>query len=327
MSILTIDQKPKINVNIYPSMPDSLPATVSFSTPALTSIPKLTMGNMYAWKTSLKMYLKMTGLYKFVESNPERPDENSDQAQFDMREAAALYAIHNTIDSSNQSSIASIDDPKEAFKILISQHGSDGGVITANTLSELFSWKYDKSVGITKYLSDVQNLHSKIRDLTAGDKDLQLSDRLFANLLINSFPRSEFGPIVQHFLSNISSISTAQVCARLRLKAATNTSESKSNDTYAARSSKLDNRRVGKHPKDLCNIHPNPRQSNKECFTQKKTSKPASTSGTTVHQSPNNMSTEEKARRYEAMMASSQETIPQNPAKAHAAIEEPTNQD
>lgn len=39
------------------------------------------------------------------------------------------------------------------------------------------------------------------------------------------------------------------------------------------------------------------------------------------------MSTEEKARRYEAMMASSQETIPQNPAKAHAAIEEPTNQD
>lgn len=39
------------------------------------------------------------------------------------------------------------------------------------------------------------------------------------------------------------------------------------------------------------------------------------------------MSTEEKARRYEALMASSQQTIPQNPAKAHAAIEEPTNQD
>lgn len=34
------------------------------------------------------------------------------------------------------------------------------------------------------------------------------------------------------------------------------------------------------------------------------------------------MTTEEKARRYESMMASSQPTVTPNPAKAHAAIEE-----
>lgn len=117
-------------------MPES---NVSFSTTALASITKLTVGNMYAWKTSLKMYLKMNGIYHFIELKPERPEDPVERSRFDMREAAVLYAIHNTIDSSNRASIASIEDPKDAFDILVAQHGSDGGVATANTLSELFS--------------------------------------------------------------------------------------------------------------------------------------------------------------------------------------------
>lgn len=84
-------------------MPESN-SSVNFSTAALASIPKLTVGNLYAWKTALKMYLKMTGLYEFIETKPERPEDQSDRARFDMREAAVLYAIHNTIDASNQSS-------------------------------------------------------------------------------------------------------------------------------------------------------------------------------------------------------------------------------
>lgn len=320
MTTKDLDQKPDTHTKTPSTMPDSTQATVSFSTAALASIPKLTIGNLYAWKTSLKMYLKMTGLYEFIETMPTRPDDTTERARFDMREAAALYAIHNTIDSSNQSSIASIDNPKLAFDTLTSQHGSDGGVITANTLSELFSSRYDSSIGITKYLSTIQDLHSKIRDLTAGDKDLQLSDWLFAILLVNSLPRSEFGQIIQHFLSNIDTISTAQVCARLRLEATTNASESKSSNVYTARTGKTDNRRVGKYPKDLCNVHPNPRHTNEECSTQKKNNQPSSTTDTSKSTSKN--STEEKARRYEAMMASSQSHLPQQTAKAHAAIEE-----
>lgn len=196
----TIDTKPRT------TMPES---NISFSTTALALIAKLTMGNMYAWKISLKMYLKMNGLYHFIESKPERPEDPVERSRFDMREAAVLYAIHNTVDSSNRASIASIENPKDAFDILIAQHGSDGGVAIANTLSELFSARYDSSIGITNYLATIQDLHSKIRDLTAGDKDLQLSDRLFAILLVNSLPRTDFGQIVQHFLSHITDISTA----------------------------------------------------------------------------------------------------------------------
>lgn len=119
-------------------MPESN-SSVNFSTAALASIPKLTVGNLYAWKTALKMYLKMTGLYEFIETKPERPEDQSDRSRFDMREAAVLYAIHNTIDASNQSSIASMENPQEAFNTILTQHSSGGGVVTANTLSELFS--------------------------------------------------------------------------------------------------------------------------------------------------------------------------------------------
>lgn len=208
-------------------MTESHSSSVSFSIAAPASIPKLSNGNMYAGKTSLKMYLKMNGIYEFIEADPDRPEDPMTRSRFDMRQAAALYAIHNTIHSSNKSSIASIKSPKQAFDTLIDQHGSEGGVVTANTLSELFSSRYNASVGITRYLATIQDLHSKIRDLTAGDKDLQLSDRLFAILLVNSLPRADFGPIIKHFLSNIQTISTAKFCARLRLEAASNSNDQK----------------------------------------------------------------------------------------------------
>lgn len=179
-----------------PTMTDSCSTSVSFSTAFLESIPKLAIGNMYAWKTILKMYLKMNGIYDFIKSDLESPEDPSTRSPFDMRQAAALYAIHNTINLSNKSSIASIKSPKLGFNTLIDQHGSEGGVVTANTLSELFSSQYDASVGITSYLATIQDIHSKIQDLTAGNKDLQLSDQLFAILPVNSLPCIEFGPII-----------------------------------------------------------------------------------------------------------------------------------
>lgn len=151
-------------------------SSINISTTVLASVTKLTVGKLYAWKTSLKMYLKMNGIFYFVETRPDRPEDPVERSRFDMREAAVLYAIHNTIDSSNRALIASIENPKDTFHTLVSQNGSDGGVIIANTLSELFSTRYDSSIGITSYLANIQNLHSKIRDLTAGEKDLQLSD-------------------------------------------------------------------------------------------------------------------------------------------------------
>lgn len=265
----------------------------------------------------------MNGLYKFIEQEIERPATSQERTRFNMRQAAALHAIHNSIDSANLSSIESLEEPKQAFKTLVSQHGSDNGIVTANTLTELFSLKYDTSIGITNYIARVQDLHSKIRDLTAGDKGLQLSNRLFAILLVNSLPRNEFRLIIKHFLSNIKSISTSDVCARLRLEANSySNNEEKFKEVYTVKSKKTfrnDNRRVGKSPKDLCHIHPNSKHTNKQCHTQKKNNPKESSSP----------STEEMARRYQAMMATSSQSTPTNlnPVSAHVAIENPSSDD
>lgn len=116
------------------------------------------------------------------------------------------------------------------------------------------------------------------------------------------------------------------MCARLRLEAAANSHESKTKDAYAARTLKPDNRRVGKYPKDLCNIHPKPRHSNEECFTQKRNTQASKPSEGSKQPT---ISTEEKARRYEAMMASSQQNSNpiRNDAKAHAAVEDVAEKD
>lgn len=63
--------------------------------------------------------------------------------------------------------------------------------------------------------------------------DCQLSNQLFALLLVNILPHSEFGLFFQHFLLNISKISTSQVCACIYLEASGNTNKSKSKDMYA----------------------------------------------------------------------------------------------
>lgn len=82
MSIEDIDNKPKFKINIYSltAMPESN-SSINFSTAALASIPKLSVGNLYAWKVAIKMYLKMTGLYEFIKTKPDRPEDPSDRAR------------------------------------------------------------------------------------------------------------------------------------------------------------------------------------------------------------------------------------------------------
>lgn len=91
------------------TMPDS---NINISTTALASVTKLTVGNMYAWKRSLKMYLKMNGIFYFVETRPDRPGDTVKHSRFYMREAAVLYAIHNTIKFSNRALIALIENQR-----------------------------------------------------------------------------------------------------------------------------------------------------------------------------------------------------------------------
>lgn len=136
----SLDCKPTIN-----SMTESQVSysTSSFNVSALKEISKLTSGNVVAWKQGLKVHLKMNGLFSFIDSVQTRPSSFPECDYFDMRQAAVLHAIRSTIDDANCSAIESLDDPKQAYDVLIAQHGSDDGFTAASTLTELFSITYD----------------------------------------------------------------------------------------------------------------------------------------------------------------------------------------
>lgn len=258
--------------DLKPNMTDSSSNTSisSFNVSALKEIPKLSSGNLVSWKQGLKVHLKMAGLFNFIEHHQARPTSDPESTYFDMRQAAVLHAIRSTIDEANHATIDSLDDPKIAYDTLVTQHGSDDGFTAANTLTELFSTKYDPSTPLTNYLAKVQALHSRVRDLTSGDPDLKISDKLFAVVLVNSLPRAKFGTIIQQLLAGIKTLSIAQVTARLRLEATSMASdEERFKEVYAVKTSKPDSRKVGPRPNDLCNVHQNPKHTNAQCFTQK----------------------------------------------------------
>lgn len=218
----------------------------SFNVSALKEIPKLSTGNIVSWKQGIKIHLKMAGLYHFIKHSQSRPDTAPECSHFDMRQAAVLHLIGATVDKSNKAIIDSLDDPKEAYDVLVSQHGNDDGFTTANTLTELFSTKYDPSTSMHDYLAKIQDLHSRVRDLTSGDPELKISDKLFLIVLINSLPRTTYATVIQQLLSNIKTITMAQVSAQLRLEAVSMaTDEEKFKGVYAAKITKPNNRKVG----------------------------------------------------------------------------------
>lgn len=240
----------------------------------------------------------MAGLYHFIEHTQTRPVTMPDSSHFDMRQAGVLHAIRATVDESNKAIIDSLDNPKEAYDTLVSQNGKDDGFTTANTLTELFSTKYDPASTMHDYLAKIQDLHSRVRDLTAGDPELKISDKLFSIVLINSLPRNKYATVIQQLLSNVKNLTMAQVTARLRLEAASMTSdEEKFKSVYAAKTTKPDNRKVGPKPNDLCNVHLNPKHTNSQCFSQK--GKPK-----TDH--PNSLTDDEKVKRYKALVSMSE---------------------
>lgn len=256
----------------------------------------------------------MNSLYGFVERDVERPSSAPDCDIYDMKQAAVLHAIRTTVDKANRATINSMDNPKTAYNTLVSQHGADNGLTTANTLTELSSATYDPSTLMNTYLARIQDLHSRVQDLTSGDPDLKISEKLFVVVLINSVPRAKYGTIVQQLLANIKTLSIAQATACLRLKSVSMASDEASfKDVYAVKITKTNKRKVGKNHDDLCHVHPNGRHANSSCFQQQANKTAASVS------SQQSLSDEQIVKRYRTLFTQSHSQS-DKPAPKTAAV-------
>ena len=166
--IYMIKPSPSLPINHTTfKLPDQKPTIAymsqsHFNVSGLKEILKLSSGNLVLWKQGLKVHLKMDGLFSFIEHPQDRPMSAPDCDAFDMRQADVLHAIRSTVDNSNRATIDSLEDPKLAYNTLISQHGNDDGITGANTLTELFSAKYNPDMSINDYLAQTQSLHSKV---------------------------------------------------------------------------------------------------------------------------------------------------------------------
>lgn len=149
---------------------------------------------------------------------------------------------------------------------------------------------------MTDYLAKTQALHSRVQDLTSGDSELNISDKLFAVVLVNSLPRPKYSTVIQQLLASIKTLSTSQVITRLWLEASSMASdEERFKDVYAAKATKPDNCKVGPRLNDLCNVHQNLKHTNAQCFTQKYKSSV---------KKPKDVSDDDIIKRYHALMSS-----------------------
>lgn len=155
---------------------------------------------------------------------------------------------------------------------------------------------------MTDYLAKLQDLQGHVRDITAGNTDLKISDKCFAVILVNSLPQAKYGTVVQQLLASIKTLTMSQVTAWLSLEAASmDTDEAQFKEVYASNVFKTKKKRSGKPTEDHCQIHPNRRHSNTESFQQ--TDKTAA-AASSLSQLP--LSNTEIVLRYKEFMSPSQ---------------------
>lgn len=287
----------------------------SFNVTALKEIPKLSSGNLVSWKQGLKIHLKMNGIYCFIKRDIDRPSTYPDHVIFDMKQAAVLHVIWSTVNDANCATIDSMANPKNAYDTLVTQHGANHGFTTANTLTELFSAKYNPSTPMNTYLAEIQDLHSRVCNSTYRNPDLKISDKLFAVVLVNSLPWVKYGTLVKQLPANIKTLSIPQVIACLRLEAVSMAcNELRFKEVYAAKITKTDERKIGKGPDDLCHIHPTGRHSNSACFQQQGHKTTANAARQLM------LSDYEIIKRYKTIFSQSNSTTEPKPSSKTAAV-------
>lgn len=190
-------------------------SSVSHSSLIHGSIPKLTDTNKVDWNLGLKTYLKDRKLWKHVDRDTSLSVE--DQKDFDKVEqleceqATTLEVIRATIPTTRLPAIRGIEDPKLAYKLLISQVSQDDGLEVASLIAKVATTRYSGTETASAFLDNINDLHTQLTEATAEDDDLKISDKLLAVFLLLSFPGDQFGTIRDQMFGDLKSLTTSKV--------------------------------------------------------------------------------------------------------------------
>lgn len=231
---------------------------------AVGSLIKLEQDNIFQWKNSLKGYLGACRLVHYVNYHVLPPDNASMLAQHEMYRWQAMFAITTTCNEANQSHIADINDPRDAFIALEKRNGMSSGLATANVISKIIKARIDESAPIDSYVSEIQNLHSQLFDLTMNSRNFRMSDELLGLFMLINLPREKYGAMNQQLLGDIDHISTTVVLSRLltesQMQKSSDHLESDSSLALAVTQSHSPER------KKSLRVEPSSRDPNAKCF-------------------------------------------------------------
>lgn len=108
-----------------------------------------------------------------------------------------------------------MEDPKLAYKLLISQVSQDDGLKVASLIAKVATTRYTGTKTVSVFLDGINDLHTQLAKATAEEADLKISNKLLAVFLQLSFPGDQFGTIRDQFFGDLKSLTTSKVTSRL----------------------------------------------------------------------------------------------------------------
>lgn len=191
----------------------------SHSSLLLSAIPKLNNTNKVDWKIGIKTYLWSRRLWKYVERDIKLSDEDlkdPDKVEdLEAERAGVLEIIRATVQPTRLPLIRGIEDPKQAYELLLEQVSQDDGLEVATLIAKVANTRYSGSETVSAFLDGINNLHTQLAEATSGDPDLKISDKLLAVFLLLSFPGKQFGTIRDQLFGDLKTLSTSKVVSRL----------------------------------------------------------------------------------------------------------------
>lgn len=199
-------------------------SSTSHSSLLLGAIPKLNDSNKIDWKIGIKTYLRSRRLWKYVERDIVLSDEdlkNPDKVEdLETERAGVLEIIRATVQPTRLPLIRGIEDPKQAYDLLLEQVSQDDGLEVASLIAKVAKTRYTGSETVSSYLDGINDLHTQLAEATSDNPELKISDKLLAVFLLLSFPGDQFGTIRDQLFGDLKSLSTSKVISRLRTKSA-----------------------------------------------------------------------------------------------------------
>ncbi|KAG0139196.1 hypothetical protein CROQUDRAFT_101977 [Cronartium quercuum f. sp. fusiforme G11] len=126
----------------------------------LAMIPKLSSGNIQAWKMRLEACLGAYKLWGYILTDVNVPLDPVQLDEYTSKNCQALKTIHSTVNEANFELIAHLESAQEVYTSQCNQHGNSGGLLTAMIFYDLVNLRLQPGGSVVDHVHKLRQLHN-----------------------------------------------------------------------------------------------------------------------------------------------------------------------